>query len=249
MMRTRVTAMPRRAPTLLPIVLLGVLLGGSAGAAHAADSANVVDAPPAPVTDAEASYGFGLSFGEQLRRFGVTDELSMAELSRGVADALAGRATTPEDLQRLGAFLDALRGRLAERNRLAAQQFLATNARSKGVRSTPSGLQYRIVAPGNAKSPLPLPDSQVTVHYRGTLLDGSEFDSSYRRGQPATFGVDGVIKGWQEALVLMRPGAKWELFIPPDLAYGDTPPPSIPPGSLLRFEVELLAVSSAAGTR
>ena len=203
----------------------------------------------APSSEAEASYRFGLSFGEQLRRLGLSNELSLADLSRGVADALAGKTLSPEDMQQLGAFLDGVRQRVATRNRDAAQRFLATNATAKGVRSTASGLQYRVLAPGNARSPLPVPDSQVTVHYRGTLLDGSEFDSSYRRGQPATFGVDGVIKGWQEALVMMRPGAKWELFIPPDLAYGDAAPPAIPPGSLLRFEVELLAVSSPAGTR
>lgn len=219
---------------------LAVLLAGIAPATPAAET---------PPVDAEASYGFGLSFGEQLRRFGVTDELSIAELSRGIGDALAGKTTTAADMQRLGAFLDALRARLAERNRATARQFLADNAKAKGVRSTASGLQYRVLNAGNSRSPLPLPDSEVTVHYRGTLLDGSEFDSSYSRGQPATFGVGGVIKGWQEALVMMRPGAKWELFIPPDLAYGDASPPTIPPGSLLRFEVELLSVSSAAGTR
>jgi FKBP-type peptidyl-prolyl cis-trans isomerase FklB len=206
-------------------------------------------AAESPPVDADASYRFGLSFGEQLRRFGISNELSMAELSRGVADALAGKAVSPEDMQQLGAFLDGIRQRVATRNREAAQQFLAGNAKAKGVRSTASGLQYRVLAAGNARSPMPVPESQVTVHYRGTLLDGTEFDSSYQRGQPATFGVDGVIKGWQEALVMMRPGAKWELFIPPDLAYGDASPPTIPPGSLLRFEVELLAVSSPAGTR
>jgi FKBP-type peptidyl-prolyl cis-trans isomerase FklB len=206
-------------------------------------------AAEAPAVDAEASYRFGLSFGEQLRRLGISSELSMGDLSRGVADALAGKSMAADDMQRLSTFLDGVRARVAIRNREAAQQFLATNSKAKGVRSTASGLQYRVLAAGNAKSPQPLPDSQVTVHYRGTLLDGSEFDSSYSRGQPATFGVNGVIKGWQEALVLMRPGAKWELFIPADLAYGEASPPAIPPGSMLRFEVELLAVSNAAGTR
>jgi FKBP-type peptidyl-prolyl cis-trans isomerase FklB len=231
--------MPLRSSTVRALAL-GLLLIGSLPQAQAEDTTAV---------DAEASYRFGLSFGEQLRRFGVTDELSLAEVSRGLADALAGKTTSPDDMQRLGAFLDGLRARLANRNRAAAQQFLADNAKTRGVRSTASGLQYRVLTAGNSRSPLPLPDSEVTVHYRGTLLDGTEFDSSYSRGQPATFGVGGVIKGWQEALVMMRPGSKWELFIPPDLAYGDASPPTIPPGSLLRFEVELLSVSSAAGTR
>jgi FKBP-type peptidyl-prolyl cis-trans isomerase FklB len=231
--------MPLRSSTVRALAL-GLLLIGSLPQAQAEDTTAV---------DAEASYRFGLSFGEQLRRFGVTDELSLAEVSRGLADALAGKTTSPDDMQRLGAFLDGLRARLANRNRAAAQQFLADNAKTRGVRSTASGLQYRVLTAGNSRSPLPLPDSEVTVHYRGTLLDGTEFDSSYSRGQPATFGVGGVIKGWQEALVMMRPGSKWELFIPPDLAYGDASPPTIPPGSLLRFEVELLSISSAAGTR
>lgn len=237
---------PRKSRTACIAATAVLFLLWAAPAPRAADAPPVADAPS---IDAAASYRFGLSFGEQLRRFGISTELSLAELSRGVADALAGKAASPEDMQQLGAFLDGIRQRVAARNRDAAQQFLADNAKAKGVRITASGLQYRVLAAGNARSPMPVPESQVTVHYRGTLLDGTEFDSSYQRGQPATFGVDGVIKGWQEALVMMRPGAKWELFIPPDLAYGDAAPPAIPPGSLLRFEVELLAVSSPAGTR
>jgi FKBP-type peptidyl-prolyl cis-trans isomerase FklB len=199
--------------------------------------------------DADASYRFGLSFGEQLRRLGITNELAPQDIARGVADALAGKATTPEDAARLTALIGELRQRVIARNRAAARSFLESNARERNVRTTESGLQYRVLAPGNARAPAPQADSEVTVHYRGRLLDGTEFDSSYARGQPATFSVGGVIRGWQEALVLMRPGARWQLFIPPDLAYGDNSPPTIPPGSLLLFEVELISVSSPAGTR
>jgi FKBP-type peptidyl-prolyl cis-trans isomerase FklB len=228
-----------RLPRAAACLLLGAL---------AAAGAQANEATPAPA-DADASYRFGLSFGEQLRRLGVTNELAPQDIARGVADALAGKSTTPEDAARLSAFIGELRQRATARNRAAARAFLDGNARDRDVRTTESGLQYRVLSPGNARAPTAQADSEVTVHYRGRLLDGTEFDSSYARGQPATFAVGGVIRGWQEALVLMRPGARWELFVPPDLAYGDNSPPAIPPGSLLLFEVELLSVSSPAGTR
>ena len=105
--------------------------------------------------------------------------------------------------------------------------------------ASPSGLQYQVLAPGSGDSPKPA--DEVTVNYRGTLLDGTEFDSSYKRGQPATFPVTRVIPGWTEALQLMKPGAKYKLFVPPQLAYDLRSRPPIPPGSLLIFEVELLS--------
>jgi FKBP-type peptidyl-prolyl cis-trans isomerase len=107
-------------------------------------------------------------------------------------------------------------------------------------------LQYKVVAAGDAKSAAPKPTDEVTVQYRGKLLDGSEFDSSYAHGKPATFPVNGVIKGWQEALVLMKPGAKWQLFVPPELGYDVSPRPGIPGGSLLVFDVELISVKPSA---
>jgi len=130
-------------------------------------------------------------------------------------------------------------------NQAAAKEFLAHNAKEKGVTTTASGLQYKIIAAGNTKAATILPADEVTVQYRGKLLDGSEFDSSYARGTPASFTVNGVIPGWQEALVLMKPGAKWQLFVPPELAYGATPKPGIPGGSLLIFDVELVSVKSS----
>src|SRR5260370_22056354 len=131
------------------------------------------------------------------------------------------------------------------RNKAAAKDFLTKNGQEKGVKTTADGLQYKVLLPGDAKAPAIATNDEVTVNYRGKLLDGSEFDSSYARGQPATFKVNGVIKGWQEALVLMNPGAKWHLFVPPELAYDTTPRPGIPAGSLLNFEVELLSVKSS----
>ena len=110
------------------------------------------------------------------------------------------------------------------------------------MKTTADGLEYKVLAAGNAKAAAVQPGDEVTVQYRGRLLDGSEFDSSYSRNAPATFKVNGVIKGWQEALVLMKPGAKWEIFVPPELAYDTNPRPGIPAGSLLIFDVELVSV-------
>jgi FKBP-type peptidyl-prolyl cis-trans isomerase len=106
-------------------------------------------------------------------------------------------------------------------------------------------MQYKILVAGDSNAAVVTPTDEVTVQYRGKLLDGSEFDSSYARGTPASFPVNGVIPGWQQALVLMKPGAKWQLFVPPELAYGAAPRPGIPGGSLLIFEVELLSVKSS----
>src|SRR5206468_4108344 len=110
----------------------------------------------------------------------------------------------------------------------------------KGVKSTASGLQYEVLSEGKGTSPKAT--DTVKVNYRGSLLDGTEFDSSYKRGQPAEFPVNGVIKGWTEALQMMKPGAKWKLYIPANLAYGEHGRPGIPPNSMLTFEVELLEI-------
>jgi FKBP-type peptidyl-prolyl cis-trans isomerase len=127
-------------------------------------------------------------------------------------------------------------------NERAARAFLQSNAHRPGVVTTSSGLQYRILRNGSGRAPA-LTDS-VTVNYSGMLLDGSEFDSSYKRGKPLTFKIEDVIKGWQEALQLMTPGSQFELFIPPDLAFGQKAMGPIPPGSLLRFSVELISVTT-----
>ncbi len=125
-------------------------------------------------------------------------------------------------------------------NRQAGEDFLKQNARKPGVKVTASGLQYRIITEGTGAKPTAT--DRVKVHYRGTLLDGTEFDSSYKRNQPATFGVGQVIKGWTEALQLMPVGSKWEIFIPQELGYGERESGKIPPLSMLIFEVELLEI-------
>jgi FKBP-type peptidyl-prolyl cis-trans isomerase FklB len=128
-----------------------------------------------------------------------------------------------------------------QQNLREGRTFLEENGKKEGVVILPSGLQYRVIEEGSGASPKPT--GKVTVHYRGTLLDGTEFDNSYSHGLPATFQVDEVIMGWYEALKLMREGSRWELFIPPDLAYGATGAgAAIGPHSTLIFEVELLVV-------
>jgi FKBP-type peptidyl-prolyl cis-trans isomerase FklB len=130
---------------------------------------------------------------------------------------------------------------LAEKNKNDGEAFLAENAKKQGVITLPSGLQYKIIKPGTGRKPKPT--DEVTTHYRGTLIDGTEFDSSYRRGEPTSFPVNGVIAGWTEALQLMPVGAKWQLFIPPHLAYGERGAGGqIGPNATLIFEVELIAI-------
>jgi FKBP-type peptidyl-prolyl cis-trans isomerase len=195
---------------------------------------------------AQASYSIGVYMGDQLHHMGVTgDAIATERLTQGLRDALAGKvAMTEADQQNMANFLKTARTNMADHNRAAAKAFLTENGKKKDVVTTASGLQYHVVSPGDGASPKST--DEVTVNYRGTLLDGTEFDSSYKRGQPASFPVNGVIPGWQEALVLMKPGAKWELFIPPNLAYDVNSPPAIPPGSLLKFDVELIKVKQPA---
>jgi FKBP-type peptidyl-prolyl cis-trans isomerase len=131
--------------------------------------------------------------------------------------------------------------RVGESNKQAGEQFLAANKTREGVTTLPSGLQYKVLKEGTGAKPTST--DTVDCQYRGTLIDGTEFDSSYKRGQPATFPVNRVIKGWTEALQLMPVGSKWQLFIPPDLAYGEhSPGGDIGPNSTLIFEVDLLSI-------
>jgi FKBP-type peptidyl-prolyl cis-trans isomerase FklB len=202
-------------------------------------------APPAAAPDPEhAGYLFGLTFGEQLHNVGITDQVSIDSITRGLKDGLKGTKSTQADRTQVQEYVRSVIMANIARNQAAAKEFLARNGHEKGVTTTASGLEYKVIAAGDKKAPAIAPTDTVTVQYRGKLLDGSEFDSSYSRGTPGTFTVNGVIPGWQEALVLMKPGAKWQLFIPPELAYGTIPKPGIPGGSLLIFDVELLSAKS-----
>jgi FKBP-type peptidyl-prolyl cis-trans isomerase FklB len=206
-------------------------------------------AAPAPDTTAAPSadqmgYLFGLTFGEQMHGVGITDQVGVDAIARGLKDGLQGNRSTPADRQQVQEFVRSVMEAAVVHNQAAAKDFLARNGHEKGVTTTASGLEYKVIAPGDRKAAAVAPTDAVTVQYRGKLLDGSEFDSTYTRGAPASFTVNGVIPGWQEALVLMKPGAKWQLFVPPELGYGASPKPGIPGGSLLVFDVELLSVKS-----
>ena len=207
---------------------------------------NSAAADPADTQNADQiSYLFGLTFGEQMHGVGITDQVAIDAIARGLKDGLQGKRSTPADRQQVQDFVHSVMESAVARNQAAAKDFLARNGREKGVTTTASGLEYKVILPGDRKAAAVAPTDAVTVQYRGKLLDGSEFDSTYARGAPASFSVNSVIPGWQEALVLMKPGAKWQLFVPPELAYGANPKPGIPGGSLLIFEVELVSVKSS----
>ena len=212
-----------------------------------APPATAPGADPAPAPTAEQiSYLVGLIFGAQMRNTGVTPEAIVPDsVLKGLKDGLHGKQPSPADQQQVQAYARAASDALLARNAATAKDFLAKNAKEKGVVTTASGLQYRILAAGDKKAPPIAVTDTVTVEYRGKLMDGTEFDSSYSRGVPTPFPVNGVIKGWQEALVLMKPGAKWQLFIPPELAYGPRGQQKIPPNSLLIFDVNVISAESA----
>lgn len=213
------------------------------------------EAPPAKIEGAEAqtpaaitsdvdkvNYSLGYELGQDLKR---EDLPSVPEvLLKGVEDGLSGAKPAVKTSERRAALAQIVAKR-AQENLERAQEYLAANAAQEGVVTLPSGLQYKELQPGEGKTPT-IKD-RVKVQYRGTLIDGSEFDSSYKREQPSTFEVRKVIKGWREALQLMKEGAKWQLFVPPELAYGTTGRDKrIPPNSALVFEVELLSVLEPA---
>jgi FKBP-type peptidyl-prolyl cis-trans isomerase len=198
----------------------------------------------------KVSYAMGMNFGTGFRKQSI--DIDPAILARGLRDALApnGKTLLTEDQAR--EILTQLQADLRKKQQDAAQQvgdankkqglaFLEANKTKEGVVALPSGLQYKVLQAG--ARPKPAATDQVVCNYRGMLLDGTEFDSSYKRGQPATFPVTGVIKGWTEALQLMPVGSKWQLFIPSELAYADRGAgPQIGPNSTLIFEVELISI-------
>ena len=204
---------------------------------------------PALQTQKEkASYVVGVFLGKDMKSKGV--DLNTDTFIRGFRDGITGAKPALSD-QEAQEVMDSLNRELAEKRKVelaksAAQEetFLAQNKQKPGVKTLPSGLQYKVLKEGSGVSPT-LYDS-VTVQYRGTLLDGTEFDSSYKRNKPATFQVSAVIPGWSEALQLMTPGAKWQFFIPSKLAYGQAGVEgTIPPNATLIFEVELISIVDA----
>lgn len=199
----------------------------------------------------KASYALGMKIGGDLHRQGLNESVDAAIVSRGLRDALTGSKTLmTEDEERtvlnqlrteVGQKMEAKAKVEGEANRKEGEAFLAANKSKPGVVTLPSGLQYKILVEG--KGPKPTASDTVNCNYRGTLINGKEFDSSAKHGGPASFQVGGVIKGWTEALQLMPVGSKWQLFIPSDLAYGDRGAGAdIGPNETLIFEVELLSI-------
>lgn len=197
----------------------------------------------------KASYGVGMNVGRSFKSDLI--DLDIDSFVRGFKDALAGTksAVSEEDLEKaIAAMRDDVAKKSNERvavNKKAGDEFLAKNKESnKDLKTTESGLQYIVLKDGTG--PMPKATDTVKVHYRGTLIDGTEFDSSYKRNEPTTFPVNQVIPGWTEALQKMKVGSKWKVFIPSDIAYGDQgQPPVIPPASALIFEIELLAIEKS----
>jgi FKBP-type peptidyl-prolyl cis-trans isomerase FklB len=202
----------------------------------------------------KASYAIGLNIGKSMHKDSVDVDPNI--LLRGMKDGLAGNkplltddearaamVALQADLRKKGEEKMLIQG---EANKKEGDAFLAENKSKEGVVTLPSGLQYKILKEGTG--PKPAATDSVVCNYKGTLLDNTEFDSSYKRGQPATFPVSGVIKGWTEALQLMPVGSKWQLFIPPDLAYGTRGGPGggIGPNATLVFEVELMSIQPKA---
>jgi FKBP-type peptidyl-prolyl cis-trans isomerase FklB len=192
------------------------------------------------------SYIIGMDIGTNLKKQSIDIDSNI--LAKGVKDALAGTKpllTEQEIQETMMAFqkeMMAKQEEIGKKNKKEGETFLAENKKKEGVKTLPSGLQYKVIKAGTGKKPK-LSDT-VTAHYRGTLIDGTEFDSSYKRGQPATFPVSGgMIPGWTEALQLMEEGAKWQLFIPSNLAYGEKGAGrDIGPNATLIFEIELVSI-------
>ncbi len=223
--------------------VLGLML--AAGPAAAADEKPM----KLETADQRFSYALGMDFGSYLK--GLGEKFDLAVIQQGMNDAYTPGTKTlmtaeeaAQEQQNFGKRQQEKFTAMLTANKEAAQKFLNENKSKEGVKATASGLQYKVIKEGGG--PKPKNDDVVKVQYRGTLLDGSEFDSSHKRNEPARFRVDQVIPGWTEALQLMGVGSVYELYLPPDLAYGDRgAAPVIQPGSMLKFEVELLEIVKA----
>ena len=188
------------------------------------------------------SYSLGSVIGQSMKSAGIT-QLNETLFLQAMKDALSGKEALFNQQQVnsiMQNYMMKAQQAKAQKNLEEGKKFLAENSKKEGVVTLHSGLQYKILKEGEGQSPTI--NDQVTCHYRGTFIDGKVFDSSYDRGEPAQFPVNGVIKGWTEALQLMKPGSKWMLYIPAELGYGDQYVPGIEPNSVLIFEVELLSV-------
>jgi FKBP-type peptidyl-prolyl cis-trans isomerase len=219
--------------------------------APTAEQAASSEAADVSLETSEERLSYGIAYGLGQRMANDKVPLDVGAFTAGMSDALDGKDSrlSPEEIQaemqafqqKMQAAQQADQAAAAEANAEASSEFLKENAAREGVVTTDSGLQYEVIEAGEGSSPSA--DDSVEVHYRGTLVDGTEFDSSYKRGEPVTFGVGQVIAGWTEALQLMKVGSKWKLYIPADLAYGSGGAGGvIGPNAALVFEVELLDI-------
>lgn len=234
------------------ITTAALALGLLAGSASAAD-------PKMTLKDDKdkVSYAIGLNIGKSMKQEGL--DINPDALAAAMKDVFAGAKAqlTDEEVQqvmqdfqkKMMAKQMALREKAqaeaaaaGPKNKADGEKFLADNKKKEGVKTTASGLQYKVIKDGTGKTPKAT--DRVVTHYRGTFINGTEFDSSYKRNEPAEFGVGDVIRGWTEALQLMKEGAKWQLFIPYNLAYGEGGRPGIPPSSMLIFDIELISVKA-----
>ncbi len=211
--------------------------------------------------DQKAAYAIGVSMAEYLDQSVKKQEevgvaIDRTIIAQGVADYLAGKSQLdPEQVkatldtfsQKLTALFEAKAKEASAKVEAEGKAYLADNAKKEGVVTTESGLQYEVLTAGEGESPLAT--DKVTVHYKGMLIDGTPFDSSYDRGEPSTFPLNGVIPGWTEGVQLMKPGAKFKFTIPSTLAYGERDTPTIPANSTLVFEVELISVNKAQAVK
>lgn len=249
------------------VLVLGGLIAMSVSAAkeNAKETPDETIAPPPVKKDAvpnitvqkvdslmtemdKVSYAIGTQLGQNFKKQGV--DIKIGPLLRGLSDAMAGKqlALNEEQIKQvMQSFSQRMMAQRKEREKLeaakniaAGRAFLEANRKKEGVKVLPSGMQYKILKEGTGKSPSA--EDTVKIHYLGTLIDGTEFDSSYKSGKPAEYPVKKFIRGWTEALQLMKEGGKWQLFIPPDLAYGERGNRGIPGNSTLIFEVELLEI-------
>jgi FKBP-type peptidyl-prolyl cis-trans isomerase len=232
---------------------LALIFGLSLGLALtglAADDASVVKTPKGKM-----SYGLGMDIGRNITNTPV--EIDADALAAGIK-AVVGRQkpllSEQEATEAMNQFRTEIQSKrmqqqkamqeknkeAGEKNKKIGETFLAENKKKEGVKVTASGLQYKVLKQGTGK--IPGSNDTVIAHYRGTLLDGTEFDSSHKRGEPGKFGVTRVIKGWTEALLMMPVGSQWQLFIPAELAYGESGRPSIPANSTLLFDIELIGI-------
>jgi FKBP-type peptidyl-prolyl cis-trans isomerase len=217
-------------------VPVGLLIASCSGGSHNIEL---------KTDDQKFSYMIGQQIGNNLKQQGLSVDADV--LAASLQDALKGSPSklSMDEMQQIGMRMQqkmmAKQMGESKENKDKGEKFLEQNKKKPGVQTTADGLQYQILKPGAGVSPKAT--DSVTVNYRGTLIDGTEFDSSYKRGEPAKFPVNGVIRGWTEALLLMKPGAKFKLWIPAPLAYGERGQPGIPAESALIFEVELVKVN------